>query len=46
MFLNSASDTDLLSRVLDSASRFTGQPSDEEMERMVEKSSMSRLFVS
>lgn len=46
MFLNSASDTELLSRVLDSASRFTGQPSDEEMEGMVEKSSMSRLFVS
>ena len=46
MFLNSASDTGLLSRVLDSASRFTGRPSDEEMERMVEKSSMSRLFVS
>ena len=46
MFLNSASDTDLLSRVLDSASRFAGRPSDGEMERMVEKSSMSRLFVS
>lgn len=46
MFLNSASDTELLSMVLDSASRFTEQPSDEEMERMVEKSSMSRLFVS
>jgi aryl-alcohol dehydrogenase-like predicted oxidoreductase len=46
MFLNSASDTELLPRVLDSASRFTGQPSDEEMEGMVEKSSMSRLFVS
>ncbi len=46
MFLNSASDTELLSRILDSASRFTGQPSDEEMEGMVEKSSMSRLFVS
>jgi len=46
MFLNSAADTELLSRVLDSASRFTEQPSDEEMERMVEKSSMSRLFVS
>ncbi len=46
MFLNTASDTELLSMVLDSASRFTGQPSEEEMERMVEKSSMSRLFVS
>jgi aryl-alcohol dehydrogenase-like predicted oxidoreductase len=46
MFLNSASDTELLSRVLDSASRFMKQPSDEEMEQMVEKSSMSRLFVS
>ena len=46
MFLNSTSDTGLLSRVLDSASRFTVQPSDEEMERMVAKSSMSRLFVS
>jgi predicted aldo/keto reductase-like oxidoreductase len=46
MFLNSASNTELLSRVLESASRFKGQPSDEEMERMVEKSSMSRLFVS
>ena len=46
MFLNTASDTELLSMVLDSASRFTGQPSEEEMERMVEESSMSRLFVS
>ena len=46
MFLNTTSDAELLSRVLDSASRFTGQPSDEEMERMVAKSSMSRLFVS
>ena len=46
MFLNTASDTGLLSMVLDSASRFKGRPSDEEMERMVEESSMSRLFVS
>ena len=46
MFLNTASDTELLAMVLDSASRFTGQPSDEEMELMVEESSMSRLFVS
>jgi len=46
IFLNSTSDPDLLARVLDSASRFDGRPSDEEMERMVEDSSMSRLFVS
>ena len=46
MFLNSASDSDLMSMVLDSASRFTEQPDGEEMERMAEKSSMSRLFVS
>jgi aryl-alcohol dehydrogenase-like predicted oxidoreductase len=46
LFLNSASDIELLSMVLDSASRFTEQPSEEEMDLMVEKSSMSRLFVS
>ena len=46
MFLNTASDTGLLSMVLDSASRFKGRPSDDEMGRMVEESSMSRLFVS
>ena len=46
IFLNSTSDPELLSRVLDSASRFDGWPVDEEMERMVGDSSMSRLFVS
>ena len=46
IFLNSTSDPDLLSRVLDSASRFSGSPTVEEMEEMVEDSSMSRLFVS
>jgi aryl-alcohol dehydrogenase-like predicted oxidoreductase len=46
IFLNTCSDTHLLPRVLDAASRFEGKPSDAEMERMVEERRMSRLFVS
>ena len=44
--LNTCSDIHLLPRVLDSASRFEGKPSDAEMERMVEEKRMSRFFVS
>lgn len=46
IFLNTCSDIHLLPRVLDAANRFEGKPSDIDMERMVEKSRMSRLFVS
>lgn len=46
IFLNTCSDIHLLPRVLDAASRFDEKPSDDEMERMVEKSRLSRLFVS
>ena len=46
IFLNSCSDIHLLPRVLDAARRFEGKPSDAEMEKMVEKRRMSRLFVS
>jgi aryl-alcohol dehydrogenase-like predicted oxidoreductase len=46
MFLNTTSDIILLSMVLDSASRFKEQPSDEVMDQMVEISKMNRLFVS
>jgi predicted aldo/keto reductase-like oxidoreductase len=46
MFLNTTSDIKLLSMVLDSASRFKEQPSDEAMDQMVEKIKMNRLFVS
>lgn len=46
IFLNTCSDTKLLPRVLDAASRFKRKPSDAEMEQMVEKRRMTRLFVS
>lgn len=46
IFLNTCSDIHLLPRVIDAANRFEGKPSDVDMERMVEKSRMSRLFVS
>jgi aryl-alcohol dehydrogenase-like predicted oxidoreductase len=46
IFLNTCSDTQLLPRVLDAASRFKRKPSDAKMEQMVEKRRMTRLFVS
>lgn len=46
VFLNTASDINLLPRVLDAASRFKEQPTDEAMDKMVETIAMSRLFVS
>ena len=45
LFLNTASDIDLLPKVLDAASRFDGEgPSDEEMAAMVAEQSMTPLF--
>ena len=46
IFLNTCSDVQLLPKVLDAASRFEEKPTDEEMEKMVKDSRMSRLFVS
>lgn len=46
LFLNTTSDIKLLAMVLDSASRFKEQTSDEMMDKMVEESKMNRLFVS
>jgi aryl-alcohol dehydrogenase-like predicted oxidoreductase len=46
IFLNTCSDTYLLAKVLDAASRFERKPADTKMDRMVEESQMSRLFVS
>jgi predicted aldo/keto reductase-like oxidoreductase len=46
IFLNTCSDVQLLPKVLDAASRFDSKPTDEEMEKMVKESRMSRLFVS
>lgn len=46
IFLNTSSDTRLMPRILDAASRFQRKPTDEEMDRMAEDSRMSRLFVS
>lgn len=45
VFLNSASDMDLLAKVLDAAERFQAPPSDAEMEAMVARLAMSPLFV-
>jgi predicted aldo/keto reductase-like oxidoreductase len=46
VFLNTAGDTELLPKILDAASRFKEQPSDEEMRRLVADKGMSSLFVS
>jgi predicted aldo/keto reductase-like oxidoreductase len=46
IFLNTCSDIHLLPKVLDAASRYEAQPSDEVMEQMAIESRMSRLFVS
>ncbi len=45
VFLNSVGDVDLLPRVLDSASRFDQQPTDQAMEALVERSHAEPLFV-
>jgi len=45
VFLNSVGDVDLLPRVLDSASRFHQQPTDQAMAALVERSHAEPLFV-
>ncbi len=44
VFLNSASDMDLLAKVLNAAERFQAPPLDAEMEAMVARAAMSPLF--
>ena len=44
LFLNSAGDVHLLPKVLDAANRFTGSPTDEEMQAQLEKLGMQPLF--
>jgi predicted aldo/keto reductase-like oxidoreductase len=46
IFLNTAADIRLMPKVLDAASRFKEQPTDENMEHMVKEQHMTRLFVS
>ncbi|MBD3204879.1 aldo/keto reductase [Candidatus Bathyarchaeota archaeon] len=46
IFLNTAADTKLLPKILDSANRFKDKPSNESMELMVKERKMTRLFVS
>jgi len=46
IFLNTVADIHLLPKVLDAASRFNKQPTDERMEHMVSERHMTRLFVS
>lgn len=45
IFLNTASDVNLLSKMIDAAERFTNRPSDVEMDRLVSRQSMEPLFV-
>ncbi|HEY2076663.1 MAG TPA: aldo/keto reductase [Streptosporangiaceae bacterium] len=45
VFLNSVGDTDLLPRVLDAASRFTGAPDDAAMSALAERTAAEPLFV-
>ena len=45
VFLNTAGDLDLLPRVLDAASRFERQPTDDEMRRMMAERGVRPLFV-
>ena len=45
MFLNTVGDVDVLPKVLDAASRFERRPDDEQMRRLVERSSQEPLFV-
>jgi len=44
VFLNTVGDVDLLSKVLDAASRFQSRPTVEEMEELVRRNKMSSLF--
>ena len=45
LFLNTASDIDLLAKVLDAADRGGSRPTDEEMAELVQRREMSPLFV-
>ena len=45
VFLNTVGDVNLLPKVLDAASRFERRPDDEQMRRLVERSSQEPLFV-
>ena len=45
IFLNTASDVNLLPKIIDAAERFTSRPSDVEMDRLVGQQSMEPLFV-
>jgi len=45
LFLNAASDIDLLAKVLDAADRGGPRPSDEEMAELVWRREMAPLFV-
>jgi len=45
VFLDSVGDVDLLSRVLDAASRFAGPPDDAAMTELVNRSAAEPLFV-
>jgi hypothetical protein len=46
IFLNTCSDSHLLSKVLEAARSFEKKPSAEDMETLVKENKMSRLFVS
>jgi len=46
IFLNTAADIRLLPKVLDAASRFKEQPTNDNMEHIVREQHMTRLFVS
>lgn len=45
VFLNTASDVNLLPKILDAASRFERRPSDEEMQALVKRTAAEPLFV-
>jgi aryl-alcohol dehydrogenase-like predicted oxidoreductase len=45
VFLNTASDVNLLPKIIDAANRFDGRPSDEAMRRLVTTREMEPLFV-
>jgi hypothetical protein len=45
VFVCSAGDLDLLPRVLDAASRFTGGPDDAEMSALAQRTAAEPLFV-
>ncbi len=46
VFLNTSGDPVILPKILDAASRYREQPSDEEMQRLVKEKNMTNLFVS